>query len=331
MRFRTEVEIPVSEVRIGYGSPVMFIGSCFAGEIARRMAAGFMQVMVNPSGVVYNPYSVATTLEDIISDRVYDAEDLWEHNGRWLSFNHYTNFSSESQEAVINAVNRSLSDARLYLSTVSVLFVTFGTSRIFRRADSGEIVSNCHKVPSTFFQRELLKVSDIVDRWSVLLDRVAKYNPSLKVIFTISPVRHWKDGPHGNQVSKSVLFLAVEELLRHPIVKGYFPSYEIVMDDLRDYRFYAGDMLHPSEQAVDYIWKRFQDTFMDADEVRVWDEIAAFTKATRHRFVNPTSKELTSFSRTMLKRIEGVEKRYPHINLSPLRYYFNNLIEERKG
>ena len=325
MDFRTEIFIEPSEWKIGYKTPVMFVGSCFAGEIAAKMADGLLPARVNPAGVVYNPSSIAVTLNSLVSAREWTDSDLYLHNGKWLSFSHYTSFSSLSRNECLSRINTGMAAASEFLREARFLFVTFGTARIYRRNDTGEIVSNCHKIPSSFFSRELLSPGMIVEEWNSLLTRIADFNPDIKVIFTVSPVRHWKDGAHGNQVSKSVLFLAIEELLRHPMGPEYFPSYELVTDDLRDYRFYNSDMLHPSPEAVRYIWEKFCATYFDTETIKAWGDISAVTQATRHRLMNSSVPETNTFSDNMLRRIERLEKEMPHIDFSELRRYFTGL------
>lgn len=282
MEFRTTFTIPPAGDKISYHTPAMFIGSCFAEAVSSKFEAGRMPVMSNPSGTVYNPVSVINTLDSIISGREFKEADLYNFNGLWLSFDHYTDFSSENILEVLDRINSRRREAYDFLSKARYLFVTFGTARIYRWKETGRIVSNCHKIPDAYFTRELLSVDDIVNRWNDELDRLESFNPELKITFTISPVRHWKDGPHGNQVSKSALFLAVEKLLNHPCHPAYFPAYELVMDDLRDYRFYAGDMLHLSETAIDYIWNAFTGCFFDSDTCETWHETEKITRAVSH-------------------------------------------------
>jgi hypothetical protein len=194
---------------------------------------------------------------------------------------------------------------------------------------SGKVVSNCHKIPADQFIPELLTVSDIVNLWRSRLDLLQSAFPDLRVVFTVSPVRHWKDGAHGNQVSKSILFLAVEELLKHPVAPLYFPAYELVMDDLRDYRFYAEDMLHPSATAVKYIWDAFSECYIDKYTMTIWKEVAKVTRACTHRIKNGIKKDIEGFARKMIVRISEIESREPFLDLSNERNYFNNLLKKQ--
>jgi len=190
--------------------------------------------------------------------------------------------------------------ANKFISRASFVFITFGTARVYRWKQSGEIVSNCHKIPAESFTHELLTVDDIVILWENQLDSLKTLYPQLKVVFTISPVRHWKDGAHGNQVSKSVLFLAVEKLLEHPSRPGYFPAYELVMDDLRDYRYYDDDMLHPSSSATNYIWEKYSECYLDEKTRGFWNEVAKITKAYNHRLTSESGQKKKEFAKAYI-------------------------------
>jgi len=326
MELRTIVKADTSSDRITYNDPVMFIGSCFAASIGKQLENGRMPVMINPSGTVYNPVSVCNTLDTFTTGREYLISDLHSYKGNWLSFNHYTDFSSDDPKTVLDRINNRSEDAGKFITDARYLFVTFGTSRVYRRKESGKIVSNCHKIPASEFKNEILSVREVVLLWKNQLDRLKSLFPDLKVIFTISPVRHWKDGAHGNQVSKSVLFLAIEELLNHPSKPGYFPAYEIVMDDLRDYRFYDDDMLHPSASAIDYIWNKFSDSYLDAKTKKLWMEVSAITRAMEHKIQSASKSETGIFAKNMLAKIAVLENKQQTIRLDRERSYFNALL-----
>jgi len=287
-----------------------------------------MPVMINPAGAVYNPISVSNTLDIILSGREFVQENLYHHNDTWLSFYHYTDFSSDDPGNVLDMINSKSKEALDFLNTARGLFITLGTARIYRFKKTGEVVSNCHKIPSVSFNSELLTVNDIVTLWSDQLDRLQTRFPQMKVVFTISPVRHWKDGAHGNQVSKSILFLAVEELLKHSSSPKYFPAYELVMDDLRDYRFYNEDMLHPSGVAINYIWEAFSGCYMESKTMNLFSEIVKITKAYTHRLSTDSPSKINDFANRLLKSIADIENRVPMIDLSIEKKYFQNLMKQ---
>jgi hypothetical protein len=244
----------------------------------------------------------------------------------WLSFFHYTDFSSEDPDKSLLRINSRLKEASLFLKNTGFLFITLGTARIYRWKKTGQVVSNCHKIPSTEFSHELLSVKEIVDLWTKQLDRLSALYPDLKVIFTISPVRHVKDGLHGNQVSKSVLFLAVEELLGHSSRPQYFPAYELLMDDLRDYRFYSDDMIHPSDSAISYLWEAFSTCYLDNVSVKMWNEAFKITKARNHRFNTDSISKKMDFAQKILNHISLIENKFSQIDFSEEKSYFLNLV-----
>jgi hypothetical protein len=327
MELRTTFNIDPSPDKITYIGPVIFIGSCFATAIGNKFETGHMPVMINPSGTVYNPVSVGNTLDKIVSGKKYLKKDLYNNNGKWISFDHYTDFSSDNPDKTLKSINSRLDESRKFLSDTHFLFVTFGTARIYKWKKTGQIVSNCHKIPALNFSHELLNVSEIVSFWSKQLDNLQLLYPGIKVTFTISPVRHWKDGAHGNQVSKSILFLAVEELLNHSSKPAYFPAYELLMDDLRDYRYYDDDMLHPSSTAVDYIWKAFSDCYFDVRTRELWKEVSGISKAVSHKIQSDSTAEIKKFAETILIRINKISKNNPSLNLNNEKKYFLDLLK----
>jgi hypothetical protein len=326
MELRTAFKIEPSPYKITYDDRVMFIGSCFASSIGEQMKRGKMAVMINPAGTVYNPVSVCTTLDSITAGREFTKDDLHFHDGMWLSFCHYTDFSSEDPDITLLKINSKLKEASFFLNNSDFLIITLGTARIYRWKKSGMVVSNCHKIPPGQFSHELLSVKEIVDLWTKQLDRLSTLFPNLKVIFTVSPVRHLKDGAHGNQISKSVLFLAVEELLNHSSKPQYFPAYELVMDDLRDYRFYDDDMIHPSVSAINYIWEVFSGNYLDDTTVKIWNEAVKITKACNHRFNTGSISKKKDFAQKMLISISEIENKVPSIDFSEEKSYFLSLL-----
>ena len=307
----------------------MFLGSCFAGEIGYRMASGKLPVMTNPHGTLFNPFSVARALDRFIADHDYTVKDLYLHQNRYMSLDHHTAFSSYDRDILIARLNETGRAASGFIRKASFLFVTFGTSYIYNLKESGETVANCHKLPSSLFNRTMASSQEIVSRWTETLDLLAAVNPDLKVWFTVSPVRHLADGAHENQLSKARLLLASEELLRHPLVQGYFPAYEIFMDELRDYRYYASDMVHPSETAIDYIWEKFCSVFIPGHILRLWNEAARITRAMAHR-VSAETSDTAPFATSLLERISELKTRAPYMDLSAEENYFRELLYKKR-
>ncbi len=321
----TGVQLPDTASEISYNTPVMFLGSCFSNEIGYRMAAGKLPVMTNPHGTLFNPFSVATAVDRFVAGYTYTETDIYLHQDRYMSLDHHTAFSSYERDVLIERLNEVSISASAFTRKASFLFITFGTSYIYTLKESGTIVANCHKLPSSLFDRRQASWSEISARWRETLDRLAEANPALKVWFTVSPVRHLSDGAHENQLSKAHLLLAAEELLSHPSVEGYFPAYEIFMDELRDYRYYGPDMVHPSETGIDYIWEKFSSIFISAHTRRIWNEAAAITRAMAHR-ISGGKRETTPFAHSMLKKISDLKNRAPFISLDREEEYFRKLL-----
>jgi hypothetical protein len=272
-------------------------------------------VLINPFGVVYNPVSVAMVLNRIITGNAYHEKDLLLHNNLWLSLHHHTSFSRVDKADCLTNINRQLENAHTHWSKAQRLIITFGTARIYQLNKTGEPVANCHKIPAKEFTRRMLSVDEIVEEWSNLLNSCFASKPNLKVLFTVSPVRHWKDGAHGNQLSKSTLLLAIAQLVdRFPENVFYFPSYEIMMDDLRDYRFYADDMLHPSPMAIEYIWEKFRGAFISPEDDKIIKEIESIVQACRHRPFNANTKEYKLFVEKTRQKIADMEARIPGVS-----------------
>ena len=325
MELRTEVPLPVSPRKITFSTPVMFLGSCFANEIGYRLASGKLDVMTNPHGTLFNPFSVAGALDRFAASHRYTEKDIYLYQNRYMSLDHHTAFSSYDRDVLIGRLNDVSRAASEFIRRVSFLFVTFGTSYIYTLRESRAIVANCHKLPSSLFERRQAASSEIAARWIETLDRLAEINSGLRIWFTVSPVRHLSDGAHANQVSKAHLLLAVEELLAHPSVEGYFPAYEIFMDDLRDYRYYGSDMVHPSETAIDYVWEKFSSVFFDSPALRLWNEAARITRAMAHR-ITGGKQEAAKFASAMLGRITELKAKAPFIDLSSEETYFRGML-----
>ena len=260
----TPVIAPQLPFKIDYSSGIVSIGSCFADEIGARLQDGDFHVELNPFGALYNPASIAAAVRRLMEDNPIGREDLVEHEGLWHSWHHHGSFSRSTAGATLTTCNSRLHKAHAALKEASVLMITFGTAWVFELVSSvefGVIVANCHKLPPQMFERRRMTVEEIVSLWQPLLQELEAYYPNLKVLFTVSPIRHLADGAHGNQLSKSTLLLAVDQLVDERKA-FYFPSYEIVLDELRDYRYFDEKMTHPTPLAVDVVWERFQRATM---------------------------------------------------------------------
>jgi len=295
MIFKTEIQIQPFDFKISHQDKIMMMGSCFAENMARKMLSAGFRTNVNPFGVLYNPASISKSIQAILDSKKYETSDFFEYRGLFHSFDHHSRFSGSSREDCVDKISKEIKDAKDYLKTASILVITFGTAFAYSSKSTDMIVSNCHKLPKKEFNRRRLNISEIVENWKVLISQLKQYNPKLKIIFTVSPIRHWKDGAHENQLSKSTLLLAIDELVKQYPHCCYFPAYEIMMDELRDYRFYADDMLHPSDLAVEYIWEKFSYTFFEKKTFILLDEWFKIKQALEHKPFNPDSEEYKKF------------------------------------
>ena len=320
MNFRTEISPDPSPFKIDYNSPVMFLGSCFSDNIGNKLKDLLFPVNINPFGVVYNPLSVNRSLKIILENKHFREEDLFSFNSLWHSWDHHSKFSGNDKIMVLESINREIEKAHFFLKEARFLILTLGTAWVFRLKESGKVVCNCHKVPANKFDHELLGVSEIVDSFIRLRQQLKDFNPELKIVFTVSPVRHWKDGAHGNQVSKSVLHLAVHNLLQMSKCGcQYFPAYELTLDDLRDYRYFADDLLHPNNQAIEYIWEKFSHVFLEEPSLGLSREIQKIHQASGHKLFNPSSESSREFLKSNLKKLEEIKRRHPHLEIEALR------------
>ena len=313
MNFRTSVELPERETEIRHSHRLMLMGSCFSENIGHLLTTNKFACEVNPYGVLYNPLSISRALKEMVEGKVYTRDDVFEAGGLWHSRMHHGSFSSDvSAEDCLCKINTRLKQASESLPQTDWLLVTWGTAFVYRY--EGEVVGNCHKLPEKLFTRERLTVDAICEEWKGTLRLLNRHFPRQKVILSVSPIRHAKDGMHGNQLSKATLLLAAEELCRTFDHCFYFPSYEILLDELRDYRFYADDMLHPSPLAVEYIWECFCRTYFKKETLDVMEEWSEIEKALRHKPFRPDSEAYRTFLSQIMLRIERLKEKFPYID-----------------
>ena len=300
MKLYTSVDIAPCARKIGYGDKILLLGSCFADNIGAKFAEHYFQTTINPLGTLYNPASIALSITD--SQHSIPDSRLIYHNGLWHSMMHHGTFSGKDKAAVQARCLDGYERLQRALKEATTVIVTFGTAWVYEM--DGQVVANCHKLPANRFTRRCLAVDEIVEMWQPIVASM----PDKHWIFTVSPIRHVKDGLHANQVSKAILLQAVDEL-----GQSYFPSYEIMMDELRDYRFYAEDMVHPSQVAVEYIWQRFVETYMTEDTRGEMRTLHQLWQDRHHRLLHPDSEEAERFRLHVEKQMVALKERYPWI------------------
>lgn len=318
MQFRTQIQIEPSTLRLNHSNRVLMIGSCFSEHIAERMVCAGFHVANNPFGILFNPASIVATIERLAIGARYTVDDLQNGNGRWFSYDFHGDFAARSAEEALERMNRAVEQGAEALAAADCVVLTLGTSWIYRLRTGG-VVANCHKMPAQLFERELLSVEQIV----ALLDGVIdKYLKNKWVVLTISPVRHIADGLDQSSLSKAILRVAVEQLADARENVSYFPSFEIMNDDLRDYRFYERDMVHPSSVAIDYIWECWRAWTIDPQAEPAMREAERVWTAAKHRPSEPDSQAHREFCEKMLERIDRLVVSYPAADWQRVRTFF---------
>lgn len=326
MNLQTKITVAAPDFSIDYNSRLMMLGSCFAENMGSKFSYYKFDVDVNPCGIIYNPLSVANVLRLLVEGKQFEKNDLREVGGKWVSLFHHGAFSSADPDECLHRINDRLTKATGELRTLDLLVITWGTAWVYKYIPENIIVSNCHKIPSREFERSRLSVEDIVREYLVLIERLREINPGLRILFTVSPIRHWKDGALGNQLSKATLLLAIDRLREEIQHVYYFPAYEIVLDELRDYRFYAEDMLHVSGFTVDYIWERFLYSFISPEVFGLMNQIGRINKGVAHRPFEPQSEEYQRLVKKMLAEIAMISRSYPMIDFSEEKRKLNEVI-----
>lgn len=322
MSFRTEISHSRSDLDISHDDQMLCIGSCFAGHIGGRLERLKFPSLVNPFGIVYNPVSVANVLEEIRLGKAFGEAELIENQGLWHSFAHHGRFSHPDRQTALDGINSSLASARKFLGKTNRLLLTLGTANVFVLRKTGEVVANCHKLPGSDFERRRLSVDEVAESLIGILRQLKNDLPALEVIATVSPVRHLRDGLLENQRSKATLLLGLERVSQELPFVRYFPAYELVLDDLRDYRFFDADMAHPNVQAVDYVWRHFTATFFDEKTKVLCLRIEKLVVASEHRPIHPASETHQIFLREQMENLQQLQAEFPHLNFEKERKAF---------
>ncbi len=325
----TPVELPNFKDKLGYRRHSMMIGSCFAESIGTFLQELCFPIMINPFGILYNPISIANSLDLLLTGKTFAEQDLFYSNGVYSSFSHHSRFSGSDLSNTLEIINKQAAEAACILRKCHHLFITFGTSWVFKLKTNGTIVSNCHKHPAATFKRYRLSVSQITETWIPLIDKIRSTNPDIHFVFTVSPIRHLKDGAHDNQLSKSTLLLAIDELTSRygDKIISYFPSYELLLDELRDYRFYAADMNHPSEVAVDFIREKFVASILDNEAIAFSTELGKVLSALKHKTLNINDNSYVLFIENQIEKTRQLQIKYPFIDIEKVKKKLHEKID----
>jgi hypothetical protein len=317
MNFTTKIPILKSTQPIDYSSKLLLLGSCFAENIGDKLEYFKFENTVNPFEIIFNPVSIERLIERIVNEIEFTEKDLFFHNERWHCYEVHSDLSHENKDQFLENLNAILQSTNNQITQSTHLIITYGTSWIYKLKSTNEVVANCHKVPQAAFEKEILAIEILEKSIQNTMDLIHKINPNCSFIFTISPVRHIKDGFVENQRSKAHLISALHQILQSEIcnLKSaiYFPSYEIMMDELREYRFYAEDMLHPSQMAINYIWERFSETTISEESHSVMQEIETIQRGLTHRPFNPNSQSHLQFLSKLQDKIVVIKNQFPRI------------------
>lgn len=314
MELTTKLNIPKSKNPIDYNSSILLIGSCFATAMGEKFDYFKFQNLLNPFGILFHPLAIEKLVYRSLNNRFYIQDELVFNNEQWHCLDAHSQLSSSKPEELLNTLNGNLSVTKAFLLNSSHVIITLGTALVYQYMKSGEVVANCHKIPSIEFTKSLLRVETVTKSLKNLIEQIRLVNQDAHVVFTVSPVRHLKDGFTRNTLSKSVLIQAVHQINESFHHVDYFPSFEMMMDELRDYRFYKPDMIHPNEVAISYIWEKFSESCIYTSAKAMMNRIDKVQKSMQHQPFNPKSEAYLSFLKQLEKEQNSIKQIFSHIN-----------------
>ena len=315
MKFMLDISISEPEVKIDYRDKIMLVGSCFTEHIGDSLAALKFQVMQNPNGIIFDPSTVASSITSYVENKKYSAEELVHLNELWQSWQHHSRFSGINQEEVLDVINNSQQEAHEFLRGARWVIITLGTSFSYRLLEGAKPVANCHRAPSAWFDKHMMSIDETITALDTMIYRLFQFNPAINIIFTVSPVRHIRDGIVENNRSKSRLLEAVHHLVNKFSRIHYFPSYELVIDVLRDYRFYDIDLVHPNFQATSFVIEQFMDHYVNESSVTLSKEIEKIVVARKHKPFQPDTDAHKNFLKLHAERTKHLMSSYPFLSL----------------
>ncbi|MCE3280581.1 MAG: hypothetical protein K0S44_2772 [Bacteroidetes bacterium] len=316
MNFHLEFPLSSFPDKINHSDTLMFIGSCFSENIGERMRSLKFSVNMNPHGILYNPLAITKALNRCAKGALMKEEELFFANECWNSWEHHSRFSEPDKMNCLSKINDSISQAHADVKKTRWLFLTFGTAFSYTLKDAKISVGNCHKIPQQKFIKDLLKPESIIEQYTKLISDLKEINPLINIVFTVSPVRYIRDGVVENNLSKAVLIQSVHELVRTHSNAFYFPSYELVIDDLRDYRFYEEDLVHPNDLAIDYVFEKLTQSCFTEETISVNNQIKEIRNAAAHKPFNENSQAHRKFKLAFLKKCEDLKRLHPQLHLN---------------
>jgi hypothetical protein len=324
MKFHLDFTPKISQHQINHQQAVLFVGSCFSEHIAGKLMQLKFEVDSNPFGIIFNPKSIELTLNRIVTKKYFTSTDTFEKEGVWFCLETHTSLFANTQFELLKKINAIIDQWHIKLKHAKWLVITVGSAYAYKHIKQQHIVANCHKLSNTLFEKQLLQANDIVSDYSTLIETIKSANPHLQVLLTVSPVKHLRDGVIENSLSKAILIQAVHQLVSKHINCSYFPAYELVADDLRDYRFYQADMAHPNQQAIDYVWQKFEQTYFSNDTKLLNEKLTNIHLAMQHKPFNSDGNAFLQFKKTYYKKCEALKKQYSWLNIEIELHYFND-------
>ncbi len=318
MEFRTTVKTGENRSWLHHSDSVVLLGSCFSDNIGGKMHGALINALVNPMGTLYNPMSIASGVQRLIECRPMAGQELFMQSGVWNSYDFHSRYSLPDKQVTLDRMNQRIELGHKTLRQAQLLTITLGTAIVYRLRSTGQVVANCHKVPQHEFERKMASVPEMAQVLDGMLTALHQFNPNLRIIFTVSPIRHIADGLDVNSLSKASLRVAIQNaIVSHQEYCDYFPAYEIMLDDLRDYRFYTSDMVHPSDVAVEYIWQAFQATYLDDRSALAVARCERVHKRLQHRPMSANRETVERFNNDTASVVRNLIKEYPYLSQSP--------------
>ena len=314
MNFRTNIKLQKERNQIDYNSNLVLIGSCFSENISKKLNYFKFPTFSNPFGILFNPLAIENLIVNAINIKKYSEKDTFLLNERWHCFDAHSDISALTQKELLQNLNSGIAQTHQHLKNASHIIITLGTAWVYKFIETDTIVGNCHKIPQKKFLKQMLSVGETSASLQNICTHIKGINTNANIIFTVSPVRHLKDGFIENTKSKAHLIAGVHQIINQKNQQLYFPSYEIMMDDLRDYRFYNNDMVHPNETAINYIWEQFQHVWIDDKTSSIQKEVDSIQKGFAHRPFNKKSEQHQQFLETLQHRIKELQNNVPQIS-----------------
>lgn len=324
MQFHLNFPITPLSPAIEYGQELLLMGSCFAEEIGERLNASQFATLINPNGILFNPLSITRAITGYLDGKLYTETDLFQHQGLWRSWEHHSRYADADINAALDRINASQTAAINAIEKIDWLVLTFGSAHVYSLKENNQVVGNCHKMPAAGFSKRLLTVEEIVTALDNVMHRLFFRNRKVNILFTVSPVRYVRDGVVENNLSKAILLQAVHHLVNKFNRLHYFPAYELVIDDLRDYRFYKEDLVHPNDQAIQYVWEHVVKYCISTASQELLGNIAELLKAAQHKPFNPDTTQHKQFRQRNAEKVKQLMEKHPELKLEKLLNYFED-------